>query len=54
MAKLKLHIERVPLALVKKKIARDAANLSKRNGSGQNGHKAGNDSDRSIKNSRTR
>lgn len=54
MAKLKLHIEWVPLDLAKKEIARYVAALGKRNSSSPNSHKAGHRPKAAIKNLRAR
>lgn len=54
MAKLKLHIERVPLDLVKKKITGQAAAPDKQDEQTPNSHKAGREHRTTTKNLRAR
>lgn len=54
MAKLKLHIEPVPLDVVKKKIAQHEEALNKQNGSSPNSRKAGREHRTATKNLRAR
>lgn len=54
MAKVKLHIEQVPLDLVKEKIAQHEEAVSKQNESSPNNRKAGYEPKTATKNLRVR